>query len=180
MEASGRRRKRVLSFEIQTGRCAVERPLIQKVMIFYFRIVMAWTFLYPGIRQVMAPDFSVSGFLSHTKTFNGLFSLLASPPASSIVSFIVAYGHLVIGLSLLLGLWVRVSAPIGALFMVLYWMAHMDWPYIENKTNFIVDQHLVFAGLLIYLAIVQAGRIWGLDAMRGQAHPTADAIAWKS
>jgi uncharacterized membrane protein YphA (DoxX/SURF4 family) len=59
-------------------------------------------------------------------------------------------------------------------------MAHMDWPYIENKTNFIVDQHLVFAGLLIYLAIVQAGRIWGLDAMRGQAHPTADAIAWKS
>ncbi|MDH7794256.1 MULTISPECIES: DoxX family membrane protein [unclassified Beijerinckia] len=148
----------------------MERQSTEKIMILYFRVVMAWTFLYPGIRQVLAPEFSVSGFLSHTKTFNGLFSLLASPPVSSIVSFLVAYGHLLIGVSLLLGFMVRISAPLGALMMILYWMAHMDWPYIENKTNFIVDQHLVFAGLLIFLAIVQAGRFWGLDAMRMQAN----------
>ena len=147
----------------------MERPLIQKAMIFYFRMVLAWTFLYPGIRQIGSPDFNVAGFLSRTKTFNGLFSLLVLPPASSVVSILVAYGHFLIGLSLLLGLMVRSSALFGALLMVLYWMAHMDWPYIETKSNFIVDQHLVFAGLLIYLSVVQAGRIWGLDATLGQA-----------
>lgn len=144
----------------------MERPFAEKIMIFYFRFVMAWTFLYPGIRQVFTSDFSVAGFLSKTKTFNGLFSLLASPPLSSIVSFLVAYGHLLVGLSLLLGFMVRISAPIGALLMVLYWMAHMDWPYIENRTNLIVDQHLVFAGLLIFLVVVQAGQYWGLDGLR--------------
>jgi thiosulfate dehydrogenase [quinone] large subunit len=81
----------------------------------------------------------------------------------------IAYGNLLIGLSLLVGLTVRLSSSFGALLMIFYWMAHMDWPYIENKTNFIVDQHLVFAGVLVYLCIVRAGRIWGLDAWVQQA-----------
>jgi thiosulfate dehydrogenase [quinone] large subunit len=59
---------------------------------------------------------------------------------------------------------VRLSAGFGAVLMVLYWMAHMDWPYIEYKTNLIIDQHLVYAGVLLYLAVVHAGRVWGLDA----------------
>jgi len=136
----------------------------EKAIIFYLRIVMAWTFLYPGVRQVLSPDFSVAGFLSHTKTFHGLFSFFTTPGTVQITSVLVAYGHLLIGLSLLAGLMVRLGASLGALLMVLYWMAHMDWPYIENKTNLVVDQHLVYAGLLLYLAVGRAGHIWGVDA----------------
>jgi thiosulfate dehydrogenase [quinone] large subunit len=147
----------------------MEKPTSEKAMILYFRIVMAWTFLYPGIRQVFSPDFNVAGFLSRTKTFHDVFSVVTSPPLSSIVSFLVAYGHLLIGISLLIGLMVRLSGFLGALMMMLYWMAHMDWPYIENRTNFIVDQHLVFAGLLIYLGMVRAGQYWGLDAWAQQS-----------
>jgi thiosulfate dehydrogenase (quinone) large subunit len=147
----------------------MQETTMQKVMIFYLRMVMAWTFLYPGIRQVMSPDFNVAGFLNHTQTFHDVFSVLATAPLASVVSILVAYGHLLIGLSLLTGFMVRISSSFGALLMVLYWMAHMDWPYIENKTNFIVDQHLVFAGVLIYLGAVAAGQIWGLDRWARQA-----------
>jgi len=77
----------------------------------------------------------------------------------------VEYGHLLIGLSLLLGFMVPVSASFGVMLMLLYWMAHMDWPFIENKNNFIVDFHLVYAGVLVFLIVKRAGHVWGLDGL---------------
>ena len=73
-------------------------------------------------------------------------------------------GHLLIGLSLLVGLMVRVSAAFGILLMLIYWMAHMDWPFIENRNNFIVDYHIVYAVVLVYLIVKRAGHVCGLDA----------------
>lgn len=64
---------------------------------------------------------------------------------------------MLIGLSLLVGLMVRVSASFGVLLMVVYWTAHMDFPYIENKNNFIVDYHIVY-GFLLALSRLQARR----------------------
>jgi len=142
----------------------MQRPITEGVIILYLRVAMAWTFLYPAFRQILSPEFSVAGFLGHTKTFHDFFSILATPPAAHVLSILVAYGHLLIGLSLLVGLLVRFSAGFGALLMIVYWMAHMDWPYIEDKTNFIIDQHLVYAGVLLYLGVVRAGHFWGLDA----------------
>ena len=39
----------------------------------------------------------------------------------------------------------------------------MDWPFIENTNNFIVDYHVVYAGVLVYLIVKRAGHVWGLD-----------------
>jgi thiosulfate dehydrogenase [quinone] large subunit len=58
---------------------------------------------------------------------------------------------------------VRVSASFGVLLMGIYWFAHMDWPFIENTNNFIVDYHVVYAGVLVYLVVKKAGHVWGLD-----------------
>lgn len=135
----------------------------EKGIVFFFRIAMAWTFLYAASHQVFNPQFSVVGFLSHTKTFSGLFSLFTGPGIAPVTTFLVAYGHLLIGLSLLVGLMVRVSAAFGILLMLVYWMAHMDWPYISDTNNFIVDSHIVYAGVLFFLIVRQAGHVWGLD-----------------
>ena len=136
----------------------------EKGLIFYLRMTMAWTFLYAASHQVFVPDFSVVGFLSHTKTFHGFFAVFTTPAMAPITTFMVEYGHLLIGLSLLTGLMVRVSASFGILLMILYWFAHMDWPFIENTNNFIVDYHLVYAGVLVYLIVRHAGHVFGLDA----------------
>jgi len=39
----------------------------------------------------------------------------------------------------------------------------MDWPFIENTNNFIVDFHLVYGGVPVYLIIKRAGHAFGLD-----------------
>lgn len=137
----------------------------EQALIVFFRLAMGWTFLYAASHQVFDPSWSVIGFLSHTKTFHPLFAPFTAPSIAPAITFLVEYGHLLIGLSLVFGLMVRVSASFGTLLMGLYWMAHLDFPYVSNKLNFIVDEHIVYAGVLIFLIVKSAGHIWGLDGI---------------
>lgn len=137
---------------------------VDRAFLLFFRLAMAWTFLYAASHQIFDPTWSVAGFLSHTKTFHNVYTVFTAPFWVPIITFLVEYGHLLIGLSLLVGLMVRVSATFGILLMLLYWTAHMDWPYIENKNNLIIDYHIVYAALLGYLIYRRAGHVLGLDA----------------
>ena len=134
-----------------------------RIAIVFFRLTMAWTFLYAASHQVFDPKWSVVGFLSHTKTFHDLFAVFTTPTMAPITTFLVEYGHLLIGLSLLFGLLVRVSAAFGVMLMLTYWMAHMDFPFIENTNNLLVDYHIVYAGVLVVLIAKKAGHVLGLD-----------------
>lgn len=136
----------------------------ERALIVFFRLAMAWTFLYAASHQIFVPGWSVAGFLSHTKTFNDIYSHFTGPVVAPVLSFLVSYGHLLIGLSLLFGLMVRVSASFGVVLMLLYWTAHMDFPYISDTNNFLLDFHIVYAAVLVYLIVKHAGHVWGLDA----------------
>ena len=135
----------------------------ERALIVFFRLAMGWVFLYAASHQVFVPGWSVAGFLNSTKTFHGVYSQFTGPAIAPMLSFLVGYGHLLIGLSLLVGLMVRVSAVFGILLMLLYWTAHMDFPYISDTNNFLVDEHIVYAGVLVFLIVKHAGHVWGLD-----------------
>ncbi len=137
----------------------------ERALILFFRLAMGWTFLYAASHQVFVPGWSVAGFLNSTKTFHGLYSHFTGPGIAPALSFLVEYGHLLIGLSLLFGLMVRVSAVFGIALMILYWTAHMDFPYISNANNFLLDEHIVYAGVLLLLIVKHAGHVWGLDGV---------------
>ena len=137
----------------------------EKGFDFTFRILMAWTFLYAAYHQVLNPHFSAAGFLKQTKTFHDVYAVFTAPSIDPALTFLVSYGHLLIGLSLLLGLAVRVSSLAGCALLALYWTAHMDWPYIENTNNLIVDYHIVYIVACIFLFKHRAGHVWGLDSM---------------
>ena len=138
---------------------------IRKALVLFFRLAMAWTFIYAASHQVFDPKFTVAAFLEHTKTFHDLYAPLTNPSVAPFVTFMVSYGHLLIGLSLLVGLFVRASATFGILLMLTYWTAHMDFPFIENRNNFLLDYHIVYAGVLLQLIVERAGQVWGLDAI---------------
>ncbi len=136
---------------------------LHKSLIVFFRLTIGWTFLYAAIHQFADPTWSAAGFLQHTKTFHGVMAVFGSPEVVPYTDFLVKWGHLLIGLSLISGLLVRVSAPFGIMLMLTYYMAHMDFPYIETKLNYLIDFHVVYAGVLAYLIAVNAGKVWGLD-----------------
>ncbi len=135
----------------------------EQTLLVLLRVAMAWVFLYAASHQVFVPGWSATGFLAHTKTFHGLFALFTGPVIGPIVSFAVEYGHLLIGLSLLFGLATRASSIAAILLMILYWMAHMDFPFISDTNNFLVDEHIVYALVLGLLIVKRAGHVWGLD-----------------
>jgi thiosulfate dehydrogenase [quinone] large subunit len=123
---------------------------------------MGWTFLYAAIHHYGDDQF-VAGFLGHTKTFHDIYAPLTAGAVLPILTFLVEYGHLLIGLSLISGLLVRVSAPFAIMMMLLYWTAHMDYPFVENHNNYLVDYHIVYALILLVLLVKNAGHVWGLD-----------------
>lgn len=137
---------------------------VEQVLIVFFRLCMGWTFLWPGIHH-FGDDKFVVGFLSHVKTFHDVYAPFTDPAVVPTLTFLVEYGHLLIGLSLISGLLVRVSSPFAIMLLLLYWTAHMDFPYIENVNNYLIDYHIVYAGCLGYLIAKRAGHVFGLDGL---------------
>jgi thiosulfate dehydrogenase (quinone) large subunit len=98
-------------------------------------------------------------------TFHDFFANFATPTMLPITNFLVKWGHLLIGLSFVSGLLVRVSGPFAFLLIITYYFAHMEFPYVENTFNLIVDYHLVYATVIVYLVAHRAGHVWGLDEL---------------
>lgn len=134
----------------------------QKVSIFLLRITMGWLFFYAGITKVINPAWSAAGYLNGAKTFTGFYQWLANPDILPITNFLNEWGLTLIGLSLILGVFVRVSAVLGAAMMVLYYFPVLAFPKI-GANAYLVDEHIIYTMALLVLASVQSGRIWGLE-----------------
>jgi thiosulfate dehydrogenase [quinone] large subunit len=137
---------------------------IDRGIIVVLRVLIGWTFLYAGAWQILQNE-NAAGFLNHVVTFHAFFANFAAPAMLPYTDFLVKWGHLLIGLSLVSGLMVRASGPFAILLMVTYHFAHMDWPYIETHLNLFVDYHLIYATVIVYLIVHRAGHVWGLDGL---------------
>jgi thiosulfate dehydrogenase [quinone] large subunit len=126
------------------------------------RLVMGWTFFYAGITKVVNPDWSVRGFLlfgiPEGNPFGGIWATMANEWAW-LLTPLNQVGLTLIGLGLLAGALVRLSAFFGAMMMLFYWAAHFP-----HDNSFIISYHIVYALLLFGLGAFGAGRIFGLDA----------------
>ncbi|MCC6934729.1 MAG: DoxX family protein [Candidatus Yanofskybacteria bacterium] len=133
-----------------------------KPILAVLRIAMGWMFLYAGVTKLLDPEWSAAGYLQNAKALTGLYHWLASPGILPVTNALNEWGLTLLGISLTLGAFVRFSAPFGALLMVLYYLA-LGFPY-PNPNAFVIDQHIIFALVLMFLAASSAGRFWGLDA----------------
>jgi thiosulfate dehydrogenase [quinone] large subunit len=84
--------------------------------------------------------------------------------ASPATDFLFMLGMLGIGLAVMLGIGLRVSAVAGTIIMVLMYLA--EWPFAANarSTNPAVDYHIIYALALIAIAATSAGNTWGFGA----------------
>ena len=135
----------------------------ERFLIVLFRVIIGWTFLWGAIHHFGDSKF-VAEFLSQTKTFHFLYGPMVTPAITAPLTFLVEYGQMLIGLSLISGQLVRASAPFAILMMLLFWTAHMNFPYLESPNKFLVDFHVAYAGLFVYFMIKNAGHVCGLDA----------------
>lgn len=148
------------------------------------RIVIGIIFLWAGLEKLIGTPggFSAAGFLQFGTNgtlgwpfFSGdptghVFnptagfwqSLATNKTAMPIINFLVVFGELGIGVSLILGLLTRFAAAMGTLMMIFFFFAAWDFAYG------IVNQHLTYAVVTFGLAVIGAGNFYGLDAVAGK------------
>ena len=110
------------------------------------------------------------GFLSGVEV--GPFeSTFHSWAGTTWANWLFMLGLLGIGVALLFGVALRAAAASGTVMMLLMWAA--EWPLAKHtsagapsmSTNPIVDYHIVYALVLIALAVTYAGNTWGLGRL---------------
>jgi thiosulfate dehydrogenase (quinone) large subunit len=133
------------------------------------RLSLGWIFLWafldktfglghetPAANAWIDGGSPTSGFLGHAPQgpFADFYNDLAGV---AWVDWVFMIGLLGIGLALIFGVGLRIAAGAGALMMVLMWSA-----VLPPDNNPFMDDHLIYAILLIGLALAAAGRTLGL------------------
>ncbi len=141
------------------------------------RITTAVFFLLFGEYKLAGPGFAHGGFQEYLRGYiDGTAVSFYRPvlahlvlPHAVFLGYVVGLLEIFIGLSLLLGLWVRPASVLGALFMLnltlcTWWAPGHDaplWRYFGAELD-TVPLLLLF---IIFFA-TDAGTVWGLDGRR--------------
>lgn len=133
-----------------------------KFSLLLARVSLGVLFLYAGVVKVVDSDWSAAGYIGGAKTFAGFYQLFLQPAILPVVNFLNAWGLTILGVSLILGLFVRLSSALGIILMLLYYFAAGPFPY-PNAHAWLVDEHIVYAAALLFFIGIRAGRYWGMD-----------------
>jgi len=140
-------------------------------------------FLFFGEYKVFRPEFAHGGFQQSLRDYisTGTVSFYRPLLADVVLPHAVFFGYLVgalelfIGISLLLGLLVRIASVLGILHMInltlaTWWDVGHDlptWRYFGAELD-----HLPLLLLFIIFFAADAGTMWGLDGWLGRKrHP---------
>jgi thiosulfate dehydrogenase (quinone) large subunit len=163
----------VLTPETTTVREAAAAPTRQAKAAGYVwaatRIALGWVFLWAFVDKLfglgLATERASAWINGGSPTFgflnfgtNGpLAGAFASIAGATWADWLFMIGLAGIGIALIAGIAMRIAAASGALMMVLMYAAA---PVLEH--NPFVDDHIVYALVLVGLALIGAGRVLGL------------------
>jgi uncharacterized membrane protein YphA (DoxX/SURF4 family) len=133
------------------------------------RIIIGWHFLFEGISKAYSPLWSSADFLLLSNwAFAGFFHWIAgNQTVLGVVDFAVTWGLIVMGLTLMLGLFDRSSSVAGMVLISMFWIANppltkLDFGVPHEGNYLVVDKNVVeFFGLLV-LSLFPTGKILGL------------------
>jgi uncharacterized membrane protein YphA (DoxX/SURF4 family) len=148
-------------------------PALSKT-IAVVRMATSVFFLLFGEYKVAGPEFAHTGFQTYLQDYiaNSVVSFYRPVLSGLVLPHAVFFGYVVgivellIGLSLLLGLWVRAGCILGMAFLLNMVLATWwgpghgvpVWRYFGAELD-----HLPLLLLLIVFYAADAGRTWGLD-----------------
>jgi len=140
------------------------------------RMATSVFFLLFGEYKVAGPEFAHGGFQTYLQDYIansavGFYRLVLSGlvlPHAVFFGYVVGIVELLVGISLLIGLWVRPACILGGLFLLnmllaTWWAPGHGvpvWRYFGAELD-----HLPLLLLLIVFYAADAGRTWGLDGM---------------
>lgn len=141
---------------------------MKHAVLVLLRISMGWIFLWPFFDKLLGLGFATepgkawldgisptTGFLKFGSygPFKPFFESLAGNP---LVDWLFMIGLLGLGIALILGIGLRITAYSGTLLMLLMWLS-----LLPPKNNPFLDDHIIYALVLISLNQMDAGDWFG-------------------
>ena len=134
----------------------------QKLSIFILRLSLGFLMFYAGITKVMDSSWSAAGYLKGSKAFSPFYSFLLSPSVLPVINFLNEWGLTLLGISLIFGVFVRLSSVLGIVLMILYYLPILKFPYV-GEHSYLVDEHIIYSLVLLLLITFNSGKIFGFD-----------------
>lgn len=135
-----------------------------RFIILLMRLAMGWLLFYAGITKVIDPTWTSAGYLANAQTFGEMYAFLSSPEIITFVDFANQWGLTILGAMLIVGIFVKLAGRLGAVLMLLYYFPILTFPTVGH--GYIVDEHIIYALVLLVLAELSAGLYFGIDAQR--------------
>jgi thiosulfate dehydrogenase [quinone] large subunit len=147
------------------------------------RLCMGWIFLWPFLDKMFGLGHGTTsanawinggnptkGFLSGSiGPFSGIYHSIAGV---GWVNWLFMVGLIAIAVALLLGIVMRLACAAGALLLLLMWSASLP-----PEDDVFMDNHIIYALLLIGLALVGAGNTLGIGRWWGRTK-LVQRFAW--
>lgn len=125
--------------------------------IILLRIALGILMFYSGITKIFASEkWSATYFLENVAygPFKDFFLNFAN---SATTDFLVMWGLTLIGLALIFGLLTRLASFFGIVIMLLFYFSTFP------PEHGLVDEHIIYALVFLFLIAVRVGNIFGLD-----------------
>ena len=163
---------------------------IHRLGVAVLRVVVGIIFLWAGLEKAIGAGlgtWSAGGFLQFATsgslgwpfvtgevaegtvfnpTHDFWVALAENETALTLIDYLVPLGQIGIGASLILGMFTRFGAAMGALMMLFFFVA--AWQFEFG----IVNQHLTYALVCAAIAGLGAGKYWGLDGVLADSMPS--------
>ena len=161
------------------GEAALSRG--QQVSLIVLRTLVGWHFLYEGYFKLWRPAWSrdgaplaawsSAGYLhAASGPFASLFHHLADSSWLARVDVAVAAALVLVGLSLMLGLFTQAGCAGGLALLTLFYLAQIPTAGVQQPgaegAYLFVNKTLIEASAVLALFFFRTGRIAGLDRLR--------------
>jgi len=168
---------------------------LQQAALVVLRTLVGWHFLYEGYYKAVAPAWSRAGYpLGHwssrgylraaTGPFADVFHRLAGVTWLDMVDHLVVAGLVLVGLSLLLGLFTQAGCA-GALgLLALFYLSAIPTSGAMQPGGegayLLVNKNLIEAAAVVVVSSFRTGRIAGLDLLRKRSRAIQETEALAS
>jgi thiosulfate dehydrogenase [quinone] large subunit len=165
---------------------------MRSLSLVLLRTLVGWHFAYEGYYKLVAPGwartggivapFSAKGYLqAATGPLAGVYHAMAANPAVvHATDQIVPIGLLLVGLSLMLGLFTQVGCAAAILFLVLFYTSQPPLSGMPQTgaegAYLLVNKNLIELGAVAVVMAFRTGAIAGLDSLRTRRRGTPLAV----
>ncbi|MCH7824590.1 MAG: DoxX family membrane protein [Acidobacteria bacterium] len=137
------------------------------------RMLIGWHLLYEGVAKILNPYWTSAGYLQASQgPFADWFVGLATDPARlGVVDALNKWGLVLIGAALLLGFMARLAALLGAVLLLLFYLANPPLLGLESAvptegSYLFVNKVLIEMVAMLVLLAFPTSHLIGLDRLK--------------